>query len=73
MICHYQYFNDLGYEFQPYVCNGCHAVPMMAYELKKIAILNATGVDYRCILCGISKNDAVDRLNNSVLEDKGIL
>ena len=46
---------------------------MMAYELKKIAILNATGVDYRCILCGISKNDAVDMLNNSVLEDKGIL
>ena len=31
------------------------------------------GVDYRCILWGISKNDAVDRLNNSVLEDKGVL
>ena len=46
---------------------------MMAYELKSIAILNAKGVDYRCILWGISKNDAVDRLNNSVLEDKGVL
>ena len=46
---------------------------MMTYELKNIAILNAKGVDYRCILWGISKNDAVDRLNNSVLEDKGVL
>ena len=46
---------------------------MVAYELKNIAILNAKGVDYRCILWGISKNDAVDRLNNSVLEDKGVL
>ena len=46
---------------------------MMAYELKNIAILNAKDVDYRCILWGISKNDAVDRLNNSVLEDKGVL
>ena len=43
------------------------------YELKNIAILTAKGVDYRCILWSISKNDAVGRLNNSVLEDKGIL
>ena len=46
---------------------------MMTYELKNIAILNAKGVDYSCILWSISKNDAVDRLNNSVLEDKGVL
>ena len=50
-----------------------HAVSMMAYELKNIAILNAKGVDYRCILWGISKNDAINRLNDSVLEDKGVL
>ena len=22
MICHYRYFTDIGYEFEPYVCNG---------------------------------------------------
>ena len=47
MICHYWYFKDIGYKFQPYVCNGCHDISMMAYELKNIATLN---VDYRCIL-----------------------
>ena len=73
MLCTYCYFKDIGCYFQSYLCNGCHAMSMMAYELKNIAILNAKDVDYRCILWGISKNDAVDRLNNSVLEDKGVL
>ena len=73
MLCHYSYFKDVSYKFQLYVCKGCHAVPMMAYELKNIAILTAKGADYSCILGGISKNDAIDRLNNSVLEDKSVL
>ena len=30
-------------------------------------------VDYRCILWGISRDEAVNRLNNSALEDKGVL
>ena len=45
---------------------------MNNYELKNIAILNKKGVDYRCILWGISKNEAAVRLSNSVLEDKGV-
>ena len=73
MLCHYWYFKDVGYKFQPYVCNICHAVSMKAYELKNIAILNAKGVDYRCILWGISRDEAVNRLNNSVLKDKSVL
>ena len=32
---------------------------MLAYELKNIAILNVEGVDYRCVLWNMSKNDAV--------------
>ena len=72
MLCHYWYFKEIGYKFQPYVCHGCHAVSVMVYEVKNIAILNAKGIDYRCILWGINKNDATDRLNNSVLEDKGV-
>ena len=45
----------------------------MAYELKNIAILNVKGVTYRCILWNISKDEAVNSLNNSALEDKGVL
>ena len=46
---------------------------MISYELKNIAMLNAKGFDYSCILWGISRDEAVNRLNNSVLEDKGVL
>ena len=46
---------------------------MMTYELRNIAILNEKGIDHRCILWDISKNNAINTLNNSVLEDKGVL
>ena len=42
-----------------------------AYELKNIAILNVKGVNFRCILWGITKNESANRLNNFVLEVKG--
>ena len=29
MLCHYWCFKEVRYKFQPYVCNGCHAVSMM--------------------------------------------
>ena len=45
MICHYWYFKEAGYNFNDMFYNGCHAVPMMAYELKNIVILNAKDVD----------------------------
>ena len=46
---------------------------MTAYELKNIAILNSKGTNFRCILRGISRDEAVNRLNNSVLKDKSLL
>ena len=31
------------------------------------------GVDYRSVLWSISRDEAVNMLNNSMLEDKGVL
>ena len=42
------------------------------YQLKNITILNVKCVDFRCILCNVTRDEAVNRLNNSVLEDKGV-
>ena len=50
MICNYWYFLDIGYKYEPNVCNKCHDISVMAYELENIAILNVKGVDYRCVL-----------------------
>ena len=73
MICHYWYFKDIGFKFKLYLCKKCHNVLMTANELKNVAILNKKGADFRCILWGISRDEAANRLNNSVLEDKGLL
>ena len=69
MICHYWYFKDIGYELEPYVCNKCYDMSMMAYELENIATLNVKGVDYRCVLWSLTKHDAINGLNNSKLDD----
>ena len=45
----------------------------MAHSLKNIAILSAKGATFRCILMGISKNEGLRRLNDSVTYDKGVL
>ena len=45
----------------------------MAHSLKNTATLSAKGSTFRCILMGISKNEALKRLNNSVTRDRGIL
>ena len=76
MLCHYWYFKDIGYKFESIesnVCNKYHDVLMTAYKLKNIAILNVKGVYHICILWIISRNEAVNNLDNSVLEDKGVL
>ena len=71
MICHYWYFLDLNYTYEPEVCNECHDISMMAYDLKNIAILNVKGIDYRCVIWNMTRNDAINRLNNSKLHGKG--
>ena len=72
-VCHYWFFKDIGFKFEERVCNKCHDLLTMAYSLKNIAILNAKGATFRCILIGISKNEGLKRLNNSVTYDKRVL
>ena len=72
-LCHYWFFKDFGFKFEEHVCNKCHDLLTIAYSLKDIAILNAKGATFRCILIGISKNEGLKRLNNSVTYDKGVL
>ena len=66
-------FKDIGFKFEEHVYNKCHDLLAIAYSLKDIAIFNAEGATFRCILMGISKNEVLKRLNNSVTYDKGVL
>ena len=59
-FCHYWYFLNKGFKFQPNVCNRWYDLLMMSINLRDIAILNIDVVDYCCIINGISKSEAIN-------------
>ena len=44
-VCHYWYFLNYSFKFQPNVCNRCHDLLRMSVNLSDIAILNIKGSD----------------------------
>ena len=73
-LCNYWFFKDVGFKFEEHLCNICHDLLLtMAHSLKNIAILSERGNTFRCILMGISKNEGLKRLNNSVTHYGGVL
>ena len=68
-------FKDIGYEYEQCVCNGCHDVSLMVYDLDDFMILNIymIYIGYRCFVCNMSKNTAIKLLNNSRLDNKSLL
>ena len=59
MLCHYWHFIDVRFEVELHVFNKCHDILMTAYELRIFGILNVKGVDFSCILWGISRDETV--------------
>ena len=69
MICHYFFFKH-GFEFQFSVCNGGHDLSVLCINISDIATITVKNVDYCCIIHNISKSEAINLLENSVLEDR---
>ena len=63
------YSKDIDYKYELYVCNECHDISMTTNELENIVILNVKGVDYRCIIWKMTRNDVINRLDNFKLDD----
>ena len=58
-ICHYWYFLDKNFNYDPYLCNGCHDLMQKAMSFKNAAIVSVKGNDYRIHFGYMSKNDAI--------------
>ena len=69
-ICHYWYFLNFSFKFQPNICNRCHYLLTMSMKPSDTAILNIKGSDYHCIISSVSKNEAVNFLQNADLTEK---
>ena len=69
-ICHYWTFLHRGFTFQPNVSNRCLDLLMMSMNLSDIAIIDIKSVNYYCIISRISKNDAINLMENVDLTKK---
>ena len=58
-LYHYQLFKNAGFKFEEHACNTCHNLLTMAHSLKNIAILSTKGANFRFLLMGINKNEAL--------------
>ena len=73
-ICHYWYFKDIGFKYEPYLCNGCHDLMQKAMSFNNFAIVNVKRNAYRNQLRHMSKDDAINLISGSKLTDKrGVL
>ena len=73
-ICHYWYFKDIGFEYEPYLCNACHDLMQKAMSFNNTAIVYAEGNAYRINFWYMSKDDVTNIMNGSNLVDKrGVL
>ena len=73
-ICHYCYFKDSGFKYEPDLCNGCHDLMQKALSFNNVAIVYVRESAYRIHFWYMSKADAINIMNNSNLVDKiGVL
>ena len=69
-VCHYWYFVNYSFKFQPHGSNRCHDLLLMSVNFSDISILNIKSSNYRCIISLISKKDAINLLQNADLTEK---
>ena len=69
-ISHYCNFLDKNFNYEPYLCNGCHDLMQKAINFNYVAIVSIKGNDYRINFWYMSKDDAISIMNNSDLNEK---
>ena len=62
-ICHYWYFLDKNFNYEKYLCNGCHDLMKKAMSFNYVAIASINGNYYRIHFWYMSKNDAIVLMN----------
>ena len=69
-ICHYWYFKDIGFKYEPYLCNGCHDLIQKARSFNNIAGVYVNESAYRIHFGYMSKDDTINIMNSFNLFDK---
>ena len=73
-ICHFWYFKDIGFKYEPYFCNGCYDLMQKAMRFNDIAIVYVKGDACRIHFWYMSKDDSISIMKNSnLINKKGVL
>ena len=68
------YFENIGFKYESYLCNGCHDLTQKAMSFNNISVDYVKESAYRINFCYMSKDDAINIMNGSNLVDKmGVL
>ena len=69
-ICHYCFFLDKNFKYEPYFCNGSHDLMRKAMNFNDVAVVSSKRNDYRIHFWYTSKIDAISIMNNFRLNEK---
>ena len=69
-ICQYCYFLDKNFNYEKYLCNGCHDLMQKAMNFNDVAIVSIKGNDNRVHFWYMSKDEAISIMHNSSLNEK---
>ena len=72
-ICHYWYFKDINFKYEPYLCDGWHDLMQKAMGFNNIAIVYVNKNAYRIHFWYMSKDDANNIMTGSNLVDKRVV
>ena len=73
-LCHYWYFKDISFKYEPYLCNGFHDLMQKAMSFNNVAIIYVKGSACRIHFWRVSKDDTINIMSVSNLVDKmGVL
>ena len=73
-ICHYWYFKNIVFKYEPYLYNENHDLMQKAMNFNDIDVVSVKENDYRIHFWYMSKSNAISIMNNSYLVDeKGVL
>ena len=69
-ICYYLYFKDIGFKYEPYLCNACHGLMQKAISFNNVPTFYAKERSYRVHFWYMSRDDTISIMNSSNLIDK---
>ena len=69
-ICHYWYFFDKGFQYEPYLYNDCLDLMQKVMKFNDVDIFSLKGSDYRIHLGYMGKDNVINIMKNFDLTEK---